>query len=419
MRSVPPSAEHPPSGAPRRRPFRPLPDWAGPTTRLVHAGHYPELNAGALVPPVYLTSTYRYPGAFSEAEGRGDVYIYSREGNPTVEGTAEIVRDLEGGEAARLFASGMGAITGTVLSLVRAGEEVVAPEGLYGGTTELLRTWLPRFGVRSRLLDDRSAADPDVAVSPQTRLAVLETPSNPLLRVHDIRRWSEAVHRVGGLLMVDSTFASPVNQRPLALGADLVVHSATKYLGGHTDLLGGAVVGAARWVDTIDPKHHLGAPMSPFEAFLLQRSLKTLALRVERQNRNAVAVREALQDHPQVERLHYPGSHDRVEEEIAARQMRGRGGMLAVEVRGGRPALERFLAALGIVEVASSLGGVESLISVPVDTSHRGFTAAERASRGITDGLVRLSLGIEEPEDLVRDLSEALGRSASAASPAL
>ena len=392
----------------RRRPFRALPAWASPATRLVHAGQYPELNAGSIVPPVYLTSTFRYPAAYSEATGHGDVYLYSREGNPTVEGTAEIVRDLEGGEAARLFASGMGAITGAILSNVRAGEEVVAPEGLYGGTTELLRGWLPRFGVAVRLLGDAEASEPERAVSPRTRLVVLETPTNPLLRIHDIRRWAEAAHRIGGLLLVDSTFASPVNQRPLSMGADLVVHSATKYLGGHSDLIGGAVVGASRCVDAIDPKHLLGAPMGPFEAFLLQRSLKTLELRVHRQNQNAAAVLAALRDHPAVEHLHYPGSHGSAEEAIAARQMLGRGGMLGVTLRGGRTAVERFLGALQIVQVASSLGGVESLVSVPVDTSHRGFSPEERASRGITEGLVRLSLGIEAPDDLVRDVRGAL-----------
>jgi methionine-gamma-lyase len=402
-----------------RRAFRPLPSWAGPATRLVHGGQYPELNAGAVAPPVYQTSTFRYPAPFSEAAAHGDVYIYTREGNPSVEGPAEVLRDQEGGGAAKLFASGMGAISATALSLLSSGDEVVAPEGLYGGTTSLLRQLLPRFGVRVRLLDAATAAEPDRAVSAKTRLGLLETPTNPLLRVHDIRRWADAIHRVGGLLAVDNTFASPVNQRPIALGADLVLHSATKYLGGHSDLIAGAVVGPAELVGRIDPQYSLGAPLDPFAAFLLHRSLKTLALRVERQNRNAAAVVAALDGHPAIERLHYPGRADAGQEAIASRQMTGRGGMLGISLRGGREAVRRFLSALQIVQVASSLGGVESLVSVPRETSQRGLSDAERAAQGIDDGLVRISLGIEEPADLIRDLSEALASARGGASPSL
>jgi cystathionine beta-lyase/cystathionine gamma-synthase len=412
-------AAGPASASPARRRFRPLPSWAGPATRLVHGGQFPDLNAGALSPPVYLSSTFRYPAAYSEASGHGDVYLYSRERNPSVEGAEEVVRELEGGEAARLFASGMGAISASVLSVVRAGDEVVAPEGLYGGTTELLRDWLPRYGVTSRLLADREAGEPEQALSAKTRLVVLETPTNPLLRVHDIRRWAEAAHRVGATLLVDNTFASPVNQRPLGLGADLVAHSATKYLGGHTDLTGGAVVGATRRVEAIDPKHLLGAPLGPFEGYLLHRSLKTLVLRVTRQTENAARLVAALAEHPAVERVHYPGRYSAAEEEVAARQMRGRGAMVALSLRGGRAAVDRFLGRLRIVQVASSLGGVESLVSVPVDTSHRGLSPAERASRGITEGLIRLSVGIEEGEDLIRDVREALEVPGERSSPPL
>ena len=407
------------ASAPSRRQFRRVPSWAGPATRLVHGGHFPDLNSGAIAPPVYQTSTFRYPAPFSEAAPHGPVYIYSREGNPTVEGPTELIRELEGGEAARLFASGMGAISATVLSLVRGGEEIVAPEALYGGTTALLRELLPRFGVRVRFLNDAALADLERSVPPTTRLGLLETPTNPVLRVHDIRRWAEALHRSGGTLLVDNTFASPVNQRPLAFGADLVVHSATKYLGGHSDLTAGAVVGRAELVDRIDPQHHLGAPLDPFAAFLLHRSLKTLDLRVHRQNENAAVVLAALQNDPGVQRLHYPGLASPAEEEIASRQMTGRGGMVAISLRGGRPAVDRFLSGLRIVQVASSLGGVESLVSVPRDTSQRGLSEAELSSRGIDDGLVRLSLGIEDADDLVRDLREALAFARGGPAPPL
>ena len=414
-----PSPPEPSEPTPARRRFRPLPTWAGPATRLVHGGQFPELNAGAIAPPVYQTSTFRYPAAFSEAAGQGAVHIYSREGNPSVEGPAEVLRELEGGEAAALFASGMGAISATALSLLKAGDEVVAPEGLYGGTLVLLREMLPRFGVRVRLLDDAASSAPEEAAQPTTRLAFLETPTNPLLRVHDIRRWAEALHRVGGLLVVDNTFASPINQRPLDLGADVVVESATKYLGGHSDLTAGAVVGRSDLVGRIDPKHLLGAPLDPFAGFLLHRSLRTLGLRVERQNRNAGAVVSALQDDPSIARIHYPGRQDPSQEAVAARQMTGRGGMLGLSLRGGRAAVDRFLSALRIVQVASSLGGVESLVSVPRDTSQRGLSEAELLRRGIDEGLVRLSLGIEEPADLVRDLREALAFAHGGPSPPL
>jgi cystathionine beta-lyase/cystathionine gamma-synthase len=399
---------------PRAR-FRPLPAWAGLATRLVHGGQLPELNAGAVVPPVYQTTTYRYPAAFSEAAAHGSVHIYSREGNPTVEGPAEVLRQLEGGGAARLFGSGMGAISATLLSLLRAGDGVVAPDGLYGGTTALLRDVLPRFGVRVDLLDLTRARMPEAHLGPDLRLAFLETPSNPTLRVHDIRRWAEAVHRSGAVLVVDNTFASPINQRPLALGADLVVHSATKYLGGHSDLTAGVVVGESALVGRIDPAHHFGAPLDPFAAFLLHRSLRTLALRVERQNRTAAEVVRAVENHPAVARVHYPGRASTEEEAVASRQMCGRGGMLALSLRGGGPSARRFLERLEIVEIAASLGGVESLVSVPRETSHRPYTDQERAALGIDDGLVRLSLGLEDPNDLVRDLTGALDHATSSA----
>ncbi|HTT16283.1 MAG TPA: aminotransferase class I/II-fold pyridoxal phosphate-dependent enzyme [Thermoplasmata archaeon] len=401
------------------RRFRPLPEWAGAATRLVHGGTLPDLNAGAVIPPVYLTSTFRYPAAFSEARERGDVHLYSREGNPTVEGPAELLRQLEGGEAARLFASGMGAIAGTILSLVRSGDTVVASDTLYGGTVALLRETVPGFGVRVRWLNSAEAAEPESSITGPVRLAVVETPTNPTLRVLDLRRWAEATHRAGGLLLVDNTFASPINQRPIALGADLVVHSATKYLGGHSDLIAGALVGSAPLLARIDPKHHLGAPLDPFVAFLLHRSLKTLQLRVERQNRSGAAVVAALEREPGVLRVDYPGRASPAEEAIAARQMCGRGGMLALTLEGGRPVVARFLEALRIFDVAASLGGVESLVSVPRETSHRVFSDEELAARGISDGMVRLSLGIEETEDLVRDLREAIAHARGSPSPPL
>ena len=398
-----PAAATPP---PRPR-FRPLPLGAGPTTRLVHGARRPDWNAGAVVPPIYRSVTFRYPAAFSEGAVRGGTYLYSRIENPSVEGPAEVIRQLEGGEAAQLFASGMGAITASVLSLVGTGEEVVAVGGLYGGTTDLFGE-LPRLGIRVRAVPEGDRRAPDDLVTKDTRLVMFETPSNPQLRVHDIGRWSNAAHRVGALVLVDNTFATPINQTPLALGADLVVHSATKYLGGHSDLLAGAVVGSDRLLRRVDPKRCLGAPLDPFVAFLLERSLKTLALRVARHNENGARVTAAIADHPAVERIHYPGRASAEEEAIAARQMRGRGGVLGVSLRGGAAAVAVFLRSLTLIEVASSLGGVASLASVPGVTSHRHASAEELRTLGIDPGFVRLALGIEDADDLVRDLREAL-----------
>ena len=392
----------------RRRRFRPLPSWASPGTRLVHAGQYPDLNAGSVVPPIYQTSTFRYPAEHSESAETGDVYLYSRNANPTVEGPEEVMRELEGGEAARLFGSGMGAIAATVLSLVGPGDRVVALSDLYGGTTELLHSLLPRFGVSVAEVSEPEARAPENVVSNPTRLVYLETPTNPLLRVHDIARWAKAAGSAGALLLVDNTFATPVNQTPLALGADLVIHSATKYLGGHSDLLAGVVVGSSSLLERIDPKRVLGSPLDPFAAFLLHRSLRTLGLRVARHNEAGRQVSQAVEGHPAVRQLYYPGRASAEDESIAARQMRGRGGMVALSLRGGAPAVDRFLRHLRIVEVAASLGGVESLVSVPVRTSHTHLSTEELVVRGIDAGCVRLSLGIEEPEDLVRDVTEAL-----------
>lgn len=400
---------HSPEPSPsRKHRFDPLPAWTGPTTRLVHGARRPDWNAGSVVPPIYQTSTFHFPAEHSEASERGHTYLYTRTDNPSVEVPSELIRGLEGGESARLFASGMGAISATVLSLVTPGDEVVAAGGLYGGTTSLLTELLPRFGVRVRALSDSEAQAPEGSLGPTSRLVILETPTNPLLHVTDIARWSAACDRVGAMLLVDNTFATPINQNPLALGADLVVHSATKYLGGHSDLLAGALVGPERLVGRVDPRGVLGAALDPFAAYLLGRSLKTLALRVERQNANGAAVAAAVEGHPAVVRVHYPGRASADEEAIAARQMRGRGGVVSLALRGGPPDVDRFLRGLRFVHIASSLGGVESLASVPRLTSHRHASPKERRALGIGDTLVRFAFGIEDTADLVRDVTESL-----------
>jgi cystathionine gamma-synthase len=388
--------------------FDPLPEWSGVATRLVHGARRPELNAGAVVTPIYQTSTFHFPAPHSEAADQGKVYLYTRLQNPTTEAAAEILRELEGGEEARLFGSGMGAITATILSLVKSGDEIVALQDLYGGTTDLLTELAPRLGIRVRFVPTDQAAEPEAAVPRGTRLVWLESPTNPTLSVVDIERWARAADAAGALLVVDNTFASPINQTPLAIGADLVVHSATKYLAGHSDVVAGAVIGPRTLLRRIDSKGYFGSSLDPFAAFLLARSLKTLSLRVARQNENGQRVAEALTKHPSVRRVFYPGLGSPEQEAVAARQMRGRGGMVTVSLRGGAGAVDPFLRRLRFVHVASSLGSVESLASVPSLTSHRHLTLEDLRARGIDEGMVRLSLGIEEPGDLVRDLTEAL-----------
>ncbi|MCI4348801.1 MAG: aminotransferase class I/II-fold pyridoxal phosphate-dependent enzyme [Thermoplasmata archaeon] len=389
--------------------FDPLPEWIGPSTRLVHAARRPDYNAGAVVPPIYQTSTFHYPGPFSEASERSRAYLYTRIENPTQEVAAEPIRALEGAEGARVFGSGMGAIATTLLGLLRHGDEIVALADLYGGTVDLMSHLLPKYGVHVRWVHQDETAEPESCVRPGTRLAYIETPTNPTLRVLDIERWARAADAAGALLVIDNTFATPLNQTPIALGADLVVHSATKYLAGHSDVIAGAVAGSTRLLERIDAAHvALGATLDPFAAFLLARGLKTLALRMARQNENGRRLSAALRDHPAVRALHYPGFGSAEEEAIAARQMRGRGGIVSLSLAGGEHAARQFLQRLRLVHVASSLGGVESLVSVPAETSHRQLNAEELDARGIDRGLVRISLGIEDTDDLLRDITEAL-----------
>ena len=389
--------------------FEPLPEGVGPGTIAVHGARRRDLNAGSVVPPVYQTSTFHYPVDFSDASSEGQLYLYTRHENPTQQVAQEIVRQLEGAEGARVFASGMGAISAALLALTASGDEVVALSTLYGGTLDLLGGLLPRYGVRVRWVSEAEAAEPEAVVSPTTRVVLLESPTNPTLRVHDLERWARAARSVGAVSIVDNTMATPINQRPLALGIDLVAHSATKSLGGHSDLIAGVLAGPRGLLERIDATRILlGATLDPLAAFLLQRGLRTLALRVERQNRSGRELAEALRSHPKVASVCYPGFASDAEEAVAARQMRGRGGMVGVTVRGGRGAARRFLGGLRLVQVAASLGGVESLVSIPSETSHVHVSPEELRARGIEEGFVRLSLGIEETQDLLRDVRAAL-----------
>jgi cystathionine beta-lyase/cystathionine gamma-synthase len=320
-----------------------------------------------------------------------------------------VVSALEGGQEGRVYSSGMAALSAAVLGHLRQGDEVVAPEDLYGNTLTLLKEELPRWGITVRLVPPGGTAPVERYVSERTRLLLVESPTNPTLRVHDLRAWARAAGRANAWLLVDNTFATPLNQRPLGLGAQVVMHSATKYLGGHSDLLAGALVSGRGLLSGLDRfSGTLGGTLDPLAGFLLLRGMKTLPLRVARHNENARAVVEELEGHPKIASICYPGRNSDEEERICRRQMRGRGGMVSLVLRGGLKEARRFLRGLSLFQVASSLGGVESLVSLPLETSHRAMSREERARIGIADSMARLSLGIEDAADLVADLQTAL-----------
>lgn len=376
---------------------------AGFSTLAIHAGQEPDPSTGATVVPIYATSTFT-----QEAPGKHKGYEYSRTANPTRTALETCLAALEGGERALAFASGLAATT-AVLAQLRPGEEVLAAADLYGGTYRLLERVFAPWGLRCRYADDPSPAGFARLLSPATRLLWLETPTNPLLQIIDIAGVAEVAHRAGALLVVDNTFASPYLQQPLRLGADLVVHSTTKYLGGHSDVVGGAVIGRRELLEPIAfYQNAAGAIPGPFDAWLTLRGIKTLAVRMERHCANAHRLAAWLAQQPQVRRVYYPGLPDHPGHELARRQMRDFGGMISLSLHGGREAALRLLTRTRLFSLAESLGGVESLISHPATMTHASIPAAVRQARGIDDSLVRLSVGIEDIEDLQEDLRQAL-----------
>jgi len=343
--------------------------------------------------------------------GEGPGHIYSRNTNPTVVRFEEKVRALEGAPAATSFATGMAAISNTLFSLLSPGDRVVSIRDTYGGTHRILREFLPRFGVEVELCEtgDHDAIEREVARG--CDVLYLESPTNPTLKVLDLDRLARAGREAGAAVVVDNTFATPINQRPLALGADLVIHSATKFLGGHSDAMGGVVCGAPDRVETVFRFREInGASLDAMSAFLLTRGLKTLEVRVARQNENAMRVAEFLADHPAVEEVFYPGLADHPGHAIARSQMEGFGGVLSFAPRGGFEAVRSLLGALRLAHRAASLGSVGTLVGPPATTSHVELTAAERARAGIPEALVRYAVGIENAEDLIADLRGALAR---------
>jgi len=382
----------------------------GPGTLAVHGRG--ERRGGPLTPPIVQTSTFAFASAAEMRrflEGDDELFLYTRYANPTVRELEEGIAALEGAEAALALSSGMAAMTTALLSLVRAGDEVLGAASLYGGTLRLLTETLPRFGVTSRLVGLEDLSRVDEIAGPATRAVVLESPTNPTLEVVDLAAAAAAAHRRSLAVVVDNTFAGPHLQRPLALGADVVMHSLTKSLAGHSDLIAGALAGSRERIDAARATMKvLGGCLDPHAAFLALRGVRTLHLRVERQSANALAVARALEGHPRVKRVLYPGLSSHPGHALAARQMSAFGGVVTLVLEGGLPAAERLYDRLSLVARAASLGGVESLASLPVHTSHYGLPPEKLREAGIDPGMVRLSMGVEDAADLVRDLERAL-----------
>lgn len=343
------------------------------------------------------------------ATGQADGHIYSRNTNPTVAVFEEKIRLLEGGESATSFASGMAAISNTLSALLAPGRRVVSVTDTYGGTSRIFATFLPRWDVDVDLVHTDDADAIEAAIARGCDVLYLETPTNPRLKVLDLPRLIGAGRAAGAVVVVDNTFATPINQRPLALGADLVVHSATKYLGGHADALGGALVGRAGLVTQAFGFREInGAALDPTAAYLLVRGMKTLHLRIARQNDNAMTIATFLRQHPKVDAVHYPGLATHPQHAVAAAQMHGFGGTLSFSLTGGMPAVGAVIAGLTLAHAAANLGAVETIVGPPATTSHVECTAQERAALGIPEGLIRYSAGIEDPGDLVAALDRAL-----------
>lgn len=386
----------------------------GFATRAIHHGYDPSSHHGALNQPVYLSSTFSFSSAEEGAarfSGDEPGYFYTRVSNPTLALLEARLASLEGGEAALVTGSGMGAVAAVLWTLLSAGDEIITDATLYGCSFALTHHDMKRFGVSARAVDLTRLETLEAAISSRTRVIFFETPANPNMRIIDIAAVSAIAHRRGVTVIVDNTYCTPYLQQPLALGADIVVHSATKYLGGHGDLMAGAVVGQAETIGqirVIGLKDMTGAVMSAQDANLVLRGLKSLALRMERHCASAAQVADLLEAHPAVSKVYYPGLRSFEWYDLAKRQMRDFGGMIAFELHGGVEAGRQLMNALSLITRAVSLGDAESLIQHPASMTHASHTPGERAESGITDGLVRLSVGLEEPEDILADLSHGL-----------
>src|SRR5213594_447729 len=373
------------------------------STKAIHAGQEADPATGSVTVPVYLTSTY-----LQHEPGKEGKYVYSRTGNPTRNALERSLAALEGGKFGLAFSSGMAATT-TILLLLQKGDHVITGDDVYGGVYRLFNQILRNYGLEFTYVDPRNPENVKKALRKNTRMVWVETPTNPLMKIADVRAIAKIAKSARAITVVDNTFMSPYFQNPLRHGADIVVHSTTKYLGGHSDLIGGAAI-------TSDPalykrlkflQNAVGAVPGPLDCWLVLRGVKTLALRMERHDQNARTVSEFLAKQPNVEQVYYPGLPDHPQKSVVKRQMRGFGGMVSFEMKGGSAKCEKFLKRLKVFTVAESLGGVESLIEHPASMTHASVPRDTRLKRGISDGLIRVSVGIEDASDLVEDLEQA------------
>lgn len=375
------------------------------STKAIHVGQEPERTTGAIIPPIYQTSTFVH----DEIDKYGQKgYKYARSQNPTRTALESCLASLENGKHGLAFASGSAA-TAAVLSLLSQGDHVVFGEDVYGGTYRLFMHY-KRFGLSFTAVDSQAVSNTEAAIRPETRLIWMETPTNPLLRVADIEAHAKLAKARNLLLAVDNTFASPYLQTPLDLGADIVVHSTTKYLGGHSDVIGGATITSRDDLNDALKFHQnsAGAVPGPFDSWLVLRGVKTLAVRMRQHEKNAMDIAQFLDQHRAVEKVYYPGLSSHPQHELAGKQMRGFGGMVSLVVKGGMEKTKKFMNSTKLFSLAESLGGVESLVGHPVTMTHGSIPKEEREARGIVDGLIRLSVGIEDTDDLVADLERAL-----------
>lgn len=377
-----------------------------PTTRAVRAALETDIQHGAVVPPIHLTSTYAF-----KAFGKKGAYDYTRSGNPTRDALGDAIAQLEGAAGAVITSSGMAAVT-LACQLLSPGDLLVAPHDCYGGTYRLFDALAKRGSARVEFVDQTDASALDAALAKSPKLVWVETPSNPLLRIVDIRSIADKAHAVGALLLADNTFLSPVWQQPIVLGADLVLHSTTKYLNGHSDVVGGAIAAATPelYQEMIWWANCTGVTGAPFDSYLTLRGLRTLHARLAVHGANAQRVAQLLNEHPAVSRVFYPGLPQHPQYELAKRQQTGAGAMLSFELQGGFPQVQAFLDGLSCFSLAESLGGVESLIAHPASMTHAAMAPAARRYAGISDSLLRLSIGIEGADDLLSDLSGGLER---------
>ncbi len=380
-----------------------------PETNAVHGAGEREQRNGPLSTPIYQTSTFEVVDNEEQLRVTPTDHFYTRYGNPTNTVAEKTIAALEGMDAALTFASGMGAITTTIMALLKSGDHVVAQRDIYGGANKFLSQWLPKMGIETTFVDTTQYEQHERAIRPNTKLLYLESPTNPTLRVIDFTRVASLAKQRGILSMIDSTFGTPINQHPAEYGFDLVMHSGTKYLAGHSDLICGAVAARQELIDQIwSTRTTLGNCMDPHASWVLVRGMKTLPVRVARQNENAQRVAEFLSQHSKVRSVNYPFLKSHPQYEVARRQMSGGGGMVSFEVEGTGEDAKRVSEAMRLFTLAPSLGSVESLVSLPVFTSHAIIPAADRARMGVTEQLIRLSVGIENVDDLIADLDHAL-----------